>query len=98
LINGNGEFLFGVVLTNDVFIQKGFDFVRARQRRTRGGGFLLGVVADDLDADVYALIANINRRTGNEFFDFVLAFAAKAATQCIFAASVHRVASALLVG
>jgi hypothetical protein len=80
LVDGDGEFLFGVFLTDDVFIKEGFDVQRLGQRRTRCSGFLLRIIADDLNTNINALVANVNGGACDEFFDFVLAFAAEATT------------------
>jgi hypothetical protein len=87
LVNGDGEFFLGVFLTDDILVQKFLDFRRARQWRTRSGGFLLHVIADDFNADVYTLITNINRWPRNEFLDLILAFAAETAAQSVFTSS-----------
>src|SRR5262245_32887006 len=50
LVNGDGELLLRVFLPDHVFVEKGLDLRRFGKRRTRGGGFLLGVVTDDLNA------------------------------------------------
>jgi hypothetical protein len=78
LIDGYGEFLLRVFLSDYVFIEKGFDLRRFGMRGAGGGGLLLGVVADDLDANVNALVANVNGGTRDQLFDFILAFAAEA--------------------
>jgi hypothetical protein len=43
------------------------------------------LVTDDLVAQVDALVANEDRRTGNQLLDFVLALAAERAVQGFFA-------------
>jgi hypothetical protein len=53
------------------------------------GGFdreFYGFAMKNITAYANALVANGNRRTGNEFFDFVLLFSTKRATKQFFAA------------
>ena len=72
LIDRNRETLFGFVLADYVLVKKAFDFAGLGKRRPRGNRFCLLIVSDDLIADVYALIANVDRRTSYQFFDFIL--------------------------
>jgi hypothetical protein len=89
LINGDGETLLRFVLTDNVLIKKSFDFARLGKRWSRGYGFCLLVVGDDLVADVDALITDVHSRTGNEFLHFVLRLAAEGAAQSVIGSSYH---------
>src|SRR5262245_44055944 len=78
LVDGDGQFLLRVFLPDHVFVEEIFDLRRFRKRRARGGGFLLSVIADDLDADVDALVADVNGGACDQLFDFILALTAEA--------------------
>jgi hypothetical protein len=78
LIDGDSQLLLGVFLPDHVFVEEGFDLRWFGKRRTRGGGFLLSVIADDLDADIDALIADVNGGACDQLFDFILALTAEA--------------------
>src|SRR6266571_7801291 len=77
LINCYREPLLCLFLSDDVFVEKGFDLARLRQRWKRRHRLSLLVVADDLVTDVDALIADVDRGAGNEFLNFILRLAAK---------------------
>src|SRR6266480_6651116 len=89
LIDGDGELLFRFILADDVFVEKRFDLARLGQRRTRGYRLSLLIVGNDLVANVYALIADVDRRARNELFDFVLRFAAEGTAQGVVSSSYH---------
>jgi hypothetical protein len=72
LVDGYGEALLGFVLADYVFVKKVFDLARFGQRWSRRNGFGLLIVRDDLVADINALVADIDGRTGNEFLNFIL--------------------------
>src|SRR5215470_19681423 len=78
LVDGDGQFLLRFFLPDHVFVEEVFDLRRFRKRRARGGGFLLSVIADDLDADVDALVADVNGGACDQLFDFILALTAEA--------------------
>src|ERR1041385_3290317 len=89
LIDRNGEAFLGLILADDVFVEKRFDFVRLGKGRTRRYRLSLLIVADDLIADVDAFIADVDRRTSNEFLDFILRFTAERTSQCVVGSSYH---------
>jgi hypothetical protein len=78
LIDGDGQFLLRVFLPDHVFVKEGFDLRRFRKRRAGGCGFLLSVIADDLDADINTLITDVYGGARDQLFDFILALAAEA--------------------
>jgi hypothetical protein len=80
LIDGDGEFLLGVLLADHIFVQKGFDLGWFGQRGTSGCRFLLGIITDNLDANIDAFIANVYRGAGDQFLDFILAFTTETAS------------------
>src|SRR6185295_3438933 len=95
LVNRDCELLLGFLLTDHVLVQKDFDLLRLRKGRPRRSCFLLRVIAYDLNANVYALIADVYGRAGDEFLDLILALAAETAAQCVFASSHYLAASTL---
>jgi hypothetical protein len=87
LVDCNRQLLLRFILTDDVVIQKFFDLDRFRQWRPPLRRFLLLVVCNDLVADVYAFIADINGRARYQLLYFVLRFSAKRAAQSVIASS-----------
>src|SRR5712692_52908 len=87
LINRHGQPLLGFFLTDNVVVEEFLDLHRLWERRASSGCFLLLIVADDLVANIDALIADINGRAGNQLLHFVLRFSAKRAAQCVVASS-----------
>jgi hypothetical protein len=81
--------LLGFILADYVFVEKGLDFARFGQWWTGSNRLSLLVVADDLVADVNALIADVYRGTRNEFLNFVLRFTAERTAQGVVASSYH---------
>src|SRR5439155_6498862 len=89
LIDSDGELLFRLFLADDVFVEKRFDLAGLGQRRTRVYRLRLLIVGNDLVANVYALIADVDRRARNELFDFILRFAAEGTAQGVVSSSYH---------
>jgi len=87
LIDGDGQLLLRLFLADDIFVEEGFDLGGPGERRAVGCRLLLRVVTDDLDADVDALIADVDSGSGDQFFDFILAFATEAAAQSVIPSS-----------
>src|SRR6185436_16827978 len=83
LINRNSQPLLGFILSNHILVKKAFDLARFGQRRTSGYRLSLLIIGDDLVADVDTLIADVDRRAGNEFLNFVLGFTAEGTAQCV---------------
>src|SRR5260370_9988772 len=77
LIDGGRQLLLCFFLADYVLVKKRLDLAGLRQRRSRRYRLSLLVVADDLVTDVDTFIADVDRRSGNEFLDFVLRFAAE---------------------
>src|SRR6266576_176953 len=83
VIDGYGEGLLGAVLPDYVLVQDVFDF---RRRGDLGDGFrdlALFVLRQDLIAERNALIADVDRRSGDEFPDRILGFAAERAAEVL---------------
>ena len=74
---------FGVILADDVIIEHLADFRRRRHPVARLHQRGLVLLADDVHAQLDALIADENGRTGNELAHLVLALAAKRAVERI---------------
>ena len=80
---------FSFLLTYHVVVEVGFDVQRSRQAlfgaisQGGGGGQL---IAHDVVAQINAFVANEYRRTCDQLFDLVLAFAAKGAEQVFLSA------------
>ena len=72
LVNGNGESLLCLVLPDDILVQKALDLARLRKRWSGSYRLSLLIVRNDLIADVYAFIANVDGGTRNKFFYFIL--------------------------
>src|SRR5512143_853414 len=87
LVDGDSEPLLGLLLSDDVVVEKLLDLNRLGERRTSSSRFLLLIIGDDLVAYIDAFVADVNRRSGNQLLDLVLRFAAKRAAQCIVASS-----------
>ncbi|MCY1183414.1 hypothetical protein D9M73_240330 [compost metagenome] len=69
-------------LTNDVLVQDAADFFRRRQfMRAAFGLCFLHLLADDVVAQVDALVADKDRGAGNQFAYFMLAFATEGAIE-----------------
>ena len=81
VVNGNRQDLFGLVLADHVVVQGLLDFVRSRQVVARLVGPFIELFADDVVAQLDTLIADKNRRAGDQFPDFMLALAAKGTIQ-----------------
>ena len=84
VVDRNGQRHFGTVLTNDVFVEDGLDFLRLRKRlcmlRVTGRAVALPLqfFADDFVAEVDTFIADeYAAGTCNQFFHFILGLAAE---------------------
>jgi hypothetical protein len=89
VVNGNGQGALGDVLIDDVLIQVGFDFGGRGQVLAPFASELAHgqFIANDLVAQVYALVADKDRRAGNELFHFMLTLPAERAVKRFFAGS-----------
>jgi hypothetical protein len=88
VVNRDRQNSFGRFLADHVVVEAGFDF--ARERQIGFGGFRVGrvrrhFITNDVVAQLYALVANEDRWSCDEFFHLVLAFAAKGAIENFFA-------------
>jgi len=77
IVNGHREDFFRPILTDYVLVK---DLLDSSGLRNLGGPcrpLPLILLGNDVIAELYAFIADINRRTGNQFFDFILTFSTK---------------------
>src|ERR1700694_2952052 len=83
IVDGTREHLLGMVLTDDVVIENFSDFLRRRDAiaRFRQRGRVL--LADDVHAQLDALVADEDGRPGNQLAHLVLALAAERAMERI---------------
>jgi hypothetical protein len=91
LVDGDGQSLLCFVLPDYVFVKKTFDLTGLWQRRTGGNGFSLLIVRDDLIANIDALVADVDRRTGNQFLNFILRLTTERTAQGVVGSSNHNV-------
>ena len=81
VVDGHGEDLLGLALTDDVIIEESSNLTRIRQvveaELGRFGEFLF----DDLVAEIYALVADVDARARNELLDLLLRLTAKRTLQ-----------------
>ena len=76
IVNGDGQHFFGLVLTDDVFVQLALKLLRSQQidfGRKPVGSFL-EIRTQDVVASFYAVVADGNAvRTGDKFFHLIFA-------------------------
>ena len=77
IVNGHREDFFRPFLADYILVQNIFDSSGLGNLRGPRRPFPFIFLGNDVIAEFHAFIADINRRTGNEFLDFVLAFSAK---------------------
>ena len=81
VMDGDGKNPLRHLLADHEFIQHGFDLFRLREMFHPLGLFLCPLLYDDVVAQIDALVANKDRRPGDELFDLVIALSAKRALQ-----------------
>ena len=81
VVNGHGQRALGLILANAMQIEMALDFGRFRHLRDgrRLFGFGSQLFIEDIFAKDDAVVTNIHAGTGDQFFDFRVRFAAKAA-------------------
>ena len=92
VVNRDRQDLLGGVLADHVLIEDRANLVRHRQVRFRTlvAVLALRLLADDVVAQLDALVADENRRTRDQLAHLVLALAAKRAVEQFFAADLVR--------
>src|SRR5690606_9372263 len=74
-----------LLLPDHVLIEDVLDLARRRYARYRFRSFALLLLGEDLIAERYALVADVDRGAGDELLHRLLRFAAEAAAQVLFA-------------
>ena len=82
-IDGYGQNFLGPLLTDDVLIEDLFDLARRRNLCNGLGDLSLFVLSENLVAERDALVADVDRRTGDELPNGVLGFPAERATEVL---------------
>ena len=87
VVDGDGKNLLGGRLTNHILVQYRADLVRYRQigLAALAGFITLDFLADDVIAQLDALVTDEHRGPGDEFTHLMLALAAEGAIQEFFA-------------
>src|SRR5690606_25114565 len=85
VVDGDGEGALGVLLTDDVLVERFLDLAGSRERRRRAGRLLLLLLREDLVTQRDALVADVNGGSGDEPLHRVLRFAAEGAAEVLVA-------------
>jgi hypothetical protein len=83
VVNRDRQHLLRMVLADDVIIENLVDFLRCRNAVTGFAPSGFGLLADDIFAQLNALIADVHRRPRDELADLVLALPAERAIERI---------------
>ena len=83
VIDRDGQGSLGALLADHVLVEDILDFAGSRDLGNRFGNFALFVLRQDLIAERDALIANVDRRSGDELPNRILGFAAEGAAQVL---------------
>ena len=99
IVHGDREDLLRALLADDVLVEDRLDLGRLGDRGGAGVRLvLLDLLGDDVVAEADALVADVDRRPGDELLHFLLRFAAEGAVQVavlvIVAPSLHGLAFA----
>jgi hypothetical protein len=81
VVHRDRQHLLGVVLADDVVVEDAADLLRGRHAVARLHERGLRLLADDVHAQLDALVADEHRRPGDELADLVLALAAERAVE-----------------
>ncbi len=82
VVHSHGEDLLGSLLADHVLVENGLDLTWFRDGGRAGIRLvLLDLFRNDVVAQTDALVANVDRRAGDELLDFLLRFSAKGAAQ-----------------
>ena len=81
VVDGHREDLLGRLLADHVLVEDGLDLVGLRELVAAALGALVELLADDVVAELDALVADEHGRAGNELAHFVLTLAAERTVQ-----------------
>jgi hypothetical protein len=81
VVHGHRERLLRALLADHVLIENLLDFGRLGELVARTLGAVFELLTDDVIAELDALVANENRRTGDQLANFMLTLAAERAVQ-----------------
>src|SRR5207253_7569160 len=92
VVDGDRELLFRPLLPDDVEVEELFDLFRLRKLTgsVDGARLVLAVFGDDVEADVDALIADVDSGPGDQLLYVALALVAEATTQNVAAVPLLR--------
>src|SRR5690606_23510213 len=91
VVHSDRENLFRRLLADHVLVENGLDLVRLRQLVTTALCLLVELLANDVVAELYALVADEHGRPGDELADFVLTFSAERAVQQLAVVGLARI-------
>jgi hypothetical protein len=77
VVHRDRQHLLGTVLADDVFVEDPLDLLGLGELLAGLLRLLLELLADDVVTELDALVADENRRTGNQLTNFMLALAAE---------------------
>src|SRR5450759_2808262 len=83
VVDGDGELLLRLLLPDYVGVEELLDLLRLRELRLGRRSLEDAVLGDDVEADVDALVANVDGGPGDELLDVSLALVAKGTAQDI---------------
>jgi hypothetical protein len=83
IVDGNRQGTLGQFLADDVLIEDFLDFGRGRDLGDTLRNLALFVFGKDLVAECNALVANVDRRAGDELPDRILGLAAEGAAKML---------------
>src|SRR5262249_39849049 len=86
------QLLLGPFLSDHVEIEKLLDLLRFRQRSRafQGARLVLAILSDDVEADVDALVTDVDRRPRDQLLDVALRLVTEAATKDVAAVPLLR--------
>ena len=92
VVDRDGQFLLGAFLPDHVEVEELLDLFRFRERSGafQSSGLVLAVFSDDVEADVDALIADVNRGPRDQLLYVALRLVAEATPQNVAAVSLLR--------
>ena len=81
VVNGDGESLLGLFLSDDVLVEERLDLDRLGQPDAPFLLLGLTLLGDDVQTDIDTLVADVHRRSGDQLPDVSLALVAKRALE-----------------